>query len=130
MDRALRLFLSTRLTYAVVRAYYGATGASIIAADYLNPDAKRGELRHLLFPGAQAFQFTPEEEHAYEGVDWGLTRSGAIADLGRSAWYHSFTNVHSADARHFRVLFYDEVLDIVCREIQTAPGGYSVGQSG
>jgi len=110
---------------ALVRVHYDTiTGSGIVAADFLNPDDTRDRLKHLLFVRAQAFQFTPEEEYTNEWVDWARTGNAAIIDLGRSAWYRSFTNRHSSDCRHFHIMFYDEVLDIICHAVELKAGGY------
>jgi hypothetical protein len=108
----------------LVKVYYSNTGSTIEAAEYLNPDESK--LRHLVFRASQTFMFTPEEVENYErgGVDWAGTSRAAIVNLGRSPWLCSFAQTHLGRCNHYRVMFYDEYLDIVCEGIEANDGAY------
>jgi hypothetical protein len=114
-------------------AHYSATGSSLLAVEYVNPPLggrPYGEVRHLLFVKPQVFMFTPEEVENYEAnpAPWGSTENGAAVCLGHSAWLHSFSQRHLAQCEHYRLMFYDEFLDIICEGIEAKQGGY--GASG
>ena len=85
------------------RAIWDARGTTLLAIDYSDLD---GSLRHVRFESAQVTMFTPEEIIGAPG-------DGGAADLGQSAWFHSFRGQHVASCRHFQLLFYDELLDII-----------------
>lgn len=66
-----------------------------------------------------AFAFADEEVH---GNMITPGSQAAIHDLGRSTWLESFNPHHLDDCSHFQIIFYDEVFDVICREIQAATG--------
>jgi hypothetical protein len=101
----------------------------LIALDYLNPDwASEDEMRHLIIHKAQVYQYTPEEVYNYScgEVQWGPSiNHAAVVDFGRSDWLRSFSQRHLGNCKHYRIMFYDEFLDIVCEGITAAAGPYS-----
>jgi hypothetical protein len=110
--------------------HYRGNGATLAAIDYFNPDDSHApeNLKHLLFVRPQVFKFTPEEVHnvAEDEVPWGRGSFGSagIASLGLSAWLKSFAPQHLSNCQHFRVMFYDQYLDIICERIDAKVGGY------
>ena len=112
------------------RAHYSETGSTLVAADYVNPprlDHAGGDIRHLLFVASQAFAFTPEEVANLDAdpVRWDATGGGALVSLGRSAWLQGFAPTHLARCEHFRAMFYDEYLDILCEDVRSESGPYA-----
>lgn len=69
---------------------------------------------------------TPEEVENYATslVNWSNTNNAAIVWVGRSPWLESFNPYHLKECKHFRIMFYDEFLDVICRDIQAQPGSY------
>ena len=100
----------------------------LLAIDFRAPDS--GQVRHLTFLLAQAYMFTPEEVEncAATSVDWGATDGGAIVSLGRSNWFNAFSPAHLSRCRHFRLMFHDEFLDVLCEDIDVADGSYASGR--
>ena len=81
---------------------------------------------HLRFQKAQVSMFTPEEVCSVGDVPWGPNLNFAAAvDLGRSAWLQSFAQQHLDQCRHFRVMFYDYRLDIICEGITAHRGAFN-----
>ena len=97
------------------------------AIDYVNPD---GAAWHLCFVQSQVFMFTPEEveNYATTSVNWADTGNGAIVALGRSSWLESFNPYHLTECKHFRVMLYDQFLDVICHDIVPHQGRYSPGE--
>ena len=62
--------------------------------------------------------FTPEEVIGDPG-------DGGAVDLGRSEWLSTFAPQHLASCRHFQLLFYDELLDIICESLEFADGVFT-----
>jgi hypothetical protein len=105
-----------------------AKGSShLLAIDFRNPDST--QVRHLKFQQAQAYMFTPEEveNYARTPVDWGATDGGSLVSLGRSNWLDSFSPRHLSRCSHFRVMFYDEFLDVLCESVTVFDGAYASG---
>lgn len=100
-------------------------GSRLLAIDFRNPDCVR--VQHLRFQHAQAYMFTSEEVEACtrSSVDWGATEGGALVSLERSRWLDSFNPTHLSRCSHFRAMFYEEFLDILCESISLADGPYT-----
>ena len=111
------------------RLHWGARGLHLEAADYTLPDAPRGAagLRHLRFVRAQVVAITPEEVIDYArlaGHDSG-PRGAALLDLGRSAWLATFNPHHLGRCRHFQLLCYDQLLDVIAEDVTVHAGGFA-----
>ena len=102
-------------------------GSVLRAIDYENPERSTfDDNMHLLFIGSQSFQFTPEEVYAYsDDIDWSATGNAAIIDLGKSEWLNSFDQRHMSNRHHYKIMFYDEILDLICEHIVPTKGLYS-----
>ncbi|MGC2778433.1 MAG: hypothetical protein WA418_22635, partial [Bradyrhizobium sp.] len=102
-------------------AHHRGNGLILIALDYLNPDSgPEHDVRHLIIHQAQVHQYTPEEVYnpLSDEVQWGPPiDQAAVVDLGRSNWLLGFSQMHLARCRHYRIMFYDEYLDIICENI-------------
>ena len=102
------------------RLVWSADGRTLLGAEYRNADSPA--LSHVRFGGTQVVMVTPEEVVA----DPALPAVGSYAaDLGRSNWLQSFAPGHLANCSHYRLHFYDELLDVVCETIEFATGPYA-----
>lgn len=103
------------------KIHYNNLGSQIIAIDYYNPDVKYSQenMKHVIFKNPQAFMITPEEEFKYtELIAEELKKNkGAIFNLGKSEWYNSFSSRQSQNCNHYRLMFYDDFIDIICEDI-------------
>lgn len=98
-----------------------------MAVEYVNPP--RGgerylELRHLVFVKSQVFMFTPDEVGPPEPPQWSFPNDHAAVCFGRSSWFESFSPLHLERCEHYRLMFYDEYLDIICEGIEAKTGPY------
>jgi hypothetical protein len=102
--------------------------AHLVAIDYSPPDRddEAVGVRHLKFVKAQVFMFTPEEVENYQtsAVDWGATGKGAFVSLGKTAWLGSFAQQHLGRCAHFRGMFYDYILDVICEDVFSVEGAF------
>ena len=114
----------------LLRLHWRSGGVVLAAADYYNPDAPHtpSGVRHLRFVRPQAVQITPEEVVDYRRLGLGEAlerlRPAAVLDQGRSPWLATFAPRHLARCRHYQVMFYDELLDIICEGIESYAGAY------
>lgn len=104
--------------------HWAYSGRILRAIDFINPDETKR--RHLLFSGVQVFMVTGEEVINYTSVNplWRTTRRAGILCLGKSAWLESFSPRHLEKCVHYQIMFYDELLDIICESIEVREGGY------
>jgi hypothetical protein len=112
------------------KVHYGGRGNILVAIDYFNPEDEYtpSNLKHLLFLRSQVFMFTPEEIHNYtSGVEWNKLDKAAAVSLGESSWILGFNPQHLSKCEHFQIMFYDQILDVICEGIEAKQGGY-IGQ--
>jgi hypothetical protein len=111
------------------RVHIPPRSASIVAIDYLNPDARSdNEMKHLVIHRPQVSMTTPEEVYSYSAdkIDWGPPpRQAAVVNLGKTEWLRSFAQRHLTQCNHYRILFYDQIIDLICEGISAEAGPYS-----
>ncbi|MFZ2359072.1 MAG: hypothetical protein WA040_06980 [Anaerolineae bacterium] len=111
----------------LIRVYYTGEGSRIKAIDYCNPDdtCDAHSIRHLRFLKSQVHMFVPEEVYNYgeDQIPWRDGRSAAVC-LGKSAWLESFLSQHLRYCQHYRLVFYDQILDIICEGIEAHSGAF------
>lgn len=103
-------------------------GRLLIAADYSNhDDYGEGAARHVQFERVQVLQVTPEEVINYETLGDSLLtlRPAAMFDLGKSPWLGSFSPRHLDKCRHFQLMFYDELFDVICERVTCRLGAFA-----
>jgi hypothetical protein len=110
----------------LIKLHYNSNGSCIYAADYFNPEDIYGpdSIKSMEFIRPQAFMLTPEEEFKYQGANFPDENHAAILCLGKSEWYKSFSNQHSDKCQHYKIMFYDEYLDIICESIDFKKHGF------
>ncbi len=108
------------------RVLWDANGTSVRGIEYVNPDwaDADSDLRHVLFVAPQVVQITPEEVIGSEqmGTRYIDHMAAAMFDLGRSGWLKSFAQTHLANCTHIQMLFYDELVDIICEGVICGAG--------
>jgi len=109
--------------------HWSPNGSAILAIDYFNPDDvyKPPSLKHVVFTRAQVVMITPEEVIDYSAQDPEMSnhRTAGIFDLGRTPWLRSFAPYHLERCHHFRLFFYDELVDVVAESVDCRLGGFN-----
>ena len=83
------------------------------------PDAHcsiESDMRHLRIHRPQVSIFTPEEVYnfSFDTIDWGPPpRQAAVVNLGKSDWLNRFAQTHLVRCSHFRLMFYDQIIDLI-----------------
>ena len=105
------------------KVHWAYNGATLRAIDFQNLDDK---LQYLFFVGVQVFMFTPEEVINYITISplWRENRKAGIICLGKSEWLKSFSPRHLDKCNHYQIMFYDELLDVICEGIEVRDGSY------
>ena len=77
------------------RVVWKLRGTVLVGFEYFNPDDKYvpDNLRHLVLEGVEAYSMASEEVQS-----------------------------HLSECKHYQVMFYDEVFDLVCRGIKSGAG--------
>ncbi len=109
------------------RVHWALDGQVLRAIDFTNPDET--QMRHVFFQSVQVFMFTPEEVISYLSLDpvWSTFRRAGIVCLGKSPWLQSFAPHHLSNCDHYQLMFYDEMVDVICEQLVVREGRYQTG---
>lgn len=104
------------------RVVWKLMGTVLVGFEYFNPDVKYvpDNLRHLVLEGVEAYSMASEEVHG-SILATGESRA-AIFEVIDSKWLASLNQAHLSECKHYQVMFYDEVFDLVCRSIKSGFG--------
>lgn len=92
-------------------------GAILSGFEYYNPDDKYTpeNLKHVRLKKVEAYSMSCDEVHG-NIVANGETQA-AIHEIQDSDWLKSFSPFHLAKCKHFQIMFYDEIYDVICESI-------------
>ncbi len=101
-------------------------GVTLVGFEYYNPEDTYDEknIKHLRFSGMQVYSMAGDEVHGAQVAN-GKT-SAAIHEILNSKWLNSYISSHLGKCKHFQVMFYDEIYDIICEDITFGMGKLSV----
>jgi len=104
------------------RVVWSHKGAILSGFEYFNPDdAYTPEnLKHLKLEYVEAYTMAGEEVHGRIFAN-GKTRA-SIFRVDKSDWKDTFKQRHLTECHHFQIMFYDEIFDIICRNISFGSG--------
>jgi len=80
----------------------------------------------VVFEGLQVFQTVPEEVHSYWFFDQlppGAQHTG-VYEIIDSAWKATFSQLHLKDQKHFVLVFYDKLVEVLCSSLVFGTGSF------
>jgi hypothetical protein len=97
------------------RVIWKFDGVMLHGFEFYNPDDKHSEdnLRNLSFEKIEAFSMSGEEVHG--GILANGETNAAIFEVQGSTWLSLLNQSHLADCKHYQIMFYDEIYDVVAR---------------
>ena len=97
-------------------------GVILCGFEYFNPDDKyvSANLKHLRLIGLEAFSMSSEEVHG--NILATGESNAAIYVVEESSWLASLNQAHLSKCRHYQIMFYDEIYDVICEEIIAGTG--------
>lgn len=104
------------------RVIWAHNGIILIGFEYFNPDDvyEPEHLKHLKLVGVEAYSMASEEVHGNICAVPGSR--AAIWLIEDSEWLSQFQQWHLTDCNHYQIMFYDEIYDVVCKEIIPGKG--------
>lgn len=101
-------------------------GAILEGFEYYNPDDtyNDNDLKHLKVVGFQVVTIASEEVHA--NIQFECGSNAAIIEIKKSEWFSSYNPRHLLDCKHFQIMFYDEIIDLICEKIIVGKGKIKV----
>ena len=112
------------------RVVWSHRGATLLGFEFYNPeDAYTDEnLKHLRLEHVEAYSMAGEEVH---GRILANGRSNAaIFRVDDSPWIKTFQQRHLSDCHHFQIMFYDEIFDVICRDMTFGSGKLQATKEG
>jgi hypothetical protein len=82
----------------------------------------------VIFSGIQVFLTVPEEVHSYwhrDLIDPGRPYTG-VWQVSESTWMQLFHPRHLGDHHHFIIEFYDEIVEVICRNLVFGQGTFAI----
>jgi hypothetical protein len=101
---------------------WGLKGSSLLGFEYFNPDDEytKINLKHLSLTGVEAYSMSSDELHGDIKAISGS--KAAIFEVKNSSWVASLNQAHVSGCKHFQIMFYDEIFDVICTEIKFGAG--------
>ena len=108
------------------RVVWKNNGITLAGFEYYNPEDTYNEesLKHLKFSGMQVYSMAGDEVHGNQVAN-GETRA-AIHEILNSKWLESYISNHLGKCKHYQIMFYDEIYDIICENISFGIGNLNV----
>lgn len=104
------------------RVVWSHGGKILVGFEYFNPDDvyEPENLKHLKLVGVEAYSMSGEEVHG--GICAVPDNKAAIWQIDNSSWLPQFQQRHLSGCKHYQIMFYDEIYDVVCKEIISGKG--------
>lgn len=113
------------------KVHWKHNGAVLIGFEYFNPnDVYVPEnLKHVILHNVEAFCMSSDEVHG--NIVANGNTNAAIHEIIDSNWMATFNQRHLSNCKHYQIMFYDEIYDVVCEgllfgsgKIKTKPGSH------
>lgn len=103
-------------------------GVILRGFEYYNPeDAYEEEyIKHLELVGLEAYSMAGEEVHS--NILATGESNAAIFKVVNSPWLKQFNPSHLTECDHYQIMFYDEIYDVICKEIKAGKGRLTIGE--
>ena len=102
-----------------------SNGVILHGFEYFNPDDKYTpeNLKHLILEGVEAYSMSSDEVHG--DIQATGDSQAAIFEIKKSEWLGTFNQEHLSECKHYQIMFYDEIYDVVCKIIKVGRGKLS-----
>lgn len=91
-------------------------GIFLSGFEYFNPDHKpQDEVKSMKLHGVEAYSMSSDEVHGNILIS-GKSKA-SIFEVLNSSWLASFQPLHISEYKHYQIVFYDEIFDVICKKI-------------
>ncbi len=104
------------------RTVWGRNGVILKGFEYYNPDDlyEKENLKYIELVGIEAYSMASEEVHG-NILATGKSKA-SIFKIVNSSWLKQFNQRHLEKCSHYQIMFYDEIYDVICKEIKAGSG--------
>jgi tetratricopeptide (TPR) repeat protein len=123
-----RWIYDTELLLPDSQSGFAPLDGSIEGAQYFSQTDDGENESWIIFHGLQVIQIVPEEVHSY----WHLNlieenhESSGVWEVKESEWIKTFSPRHLGNHKHFIIEFYDELIELICRELIFGGGVFDI----
>ena len=112
----------------LLRVVWVYEGKILLGFEYYNPEDTYDEesIKHLELVGVEAYSMTVEEVHG-NILATGESKA-SIFRIEKSPWLKQYNSAHLDGCSHYQIIFYDEIYDVICKEIKAGNGRLSNGE--
>lgn len=112
---------------ALQRVVFSDDGRTLVGFEYFNPDDtyEAEYLKHLRLIDVEAYSMAGEEVHG--DIIASSENKAAIWMIEDSTWLPLLQKRYLAGCSHYQIMFYDEIFDVVCKEIVPGKGTLQTG---
>lgn len=99
-----------------------SNGVVLVGFEYFTPDDEytSDNLKHLTLDSVEAYSMSSNEVHG-NILATGDSKA-AIFEVKDSEWLASFNQAHLSECKHYQIMFYDEIYDVICKQIIVGMG--------
>ena len=107
------------------RVVWAYDGKILLGFEYYNPEDSYTEesIKHLELIDVEAYSMAVEEVHGNILVN--RESKASIIKIENSRWLKQYNPACIGGRNHYQIIFYDEVYDVICREIRAGSGRLS-----
>ena len=104
------------------RVVWSQNGIILKGFEYYNPEDVFDEenIKHLELVGLEAYSMAGEEVH--NNIFASNDSKAAIFKVLNSPWLNQLIPLHLQGCNHYQIRFYDEIYDVICKEINAGKG--------
>ncbi len=97
-------------------------GIILMGFEFYNPgdEYKEENIKHLILEKIEVYSMAGDEVHG-NILATGKSKA-AIFKIENSKWHKQFNQGHLGDCSHYQIMFYDEIYDIICKNIIIGTG--------
>ena len=107
---------------------FAPLAGSIVGAQYLFETNEGAKESWVIFHRLQVIQIVPEEVHSYWHLNFAGEnyKSSGVWEIEDSEWLKAFSPRHLVNHQHFVIEFYDDLVELICRELIFGSGKFDV----
>ena len=99
------------------KVIWGNKGVTLVGFEFYNPDDiyEEKNIKNIELVKVEVFALASEEVH---GNILAIAESqAAIFEVLDSNWIKTFQPRHLSKCKHFQIMFYDEIYEVICEDI-------------
>jgi hypothetical protein len=104
------------------RVIWAFDGKILLGFDYYNPEDTYEEksIKHLELVGVEAYSMAVKEVH--NNILASRESKASVFRINNSHWLKQYNAAYLEGCSHYRIIFYDEIYDVICKSIKTGNG--------